>query len=521
LSLLILFFYPLFLQHFYPTAKTSPLQGSLSEEALKESVQKPVLPPDNQLTAEEKKFDLETPLYKTTFTNLGGGMTSLSLNKYENGRIHENFLIAEDKDVPAGFATRVFESGAWTEGVFSLEKKERLLVVLVQDKAGSYRIKKSFWFSPNQYMFEVEVVIENLAAAPQSFQYELVAPLFIGDTPNRERIDLEADYVYGGQMDVKPAQKVMKEGFLKEGPADWVALEKKYFALIVKPEVSLDRVRSIFHERSLLDFLKPNTVEIASGATVSQKFLVYAGPKDYEKLKDSHMGFEKILHTKFLGGLWIYFLIMLKFFYKIFHNYGVAIIVLSAVIKLLFTPLAHMSFDSMRKMQALQPKLKALQEQYKKDPQRLNQEVMDLYKRNKVNPFGGCLPLLLQMPIFIALYKTFSQAIELRGASFVWWIKDLSEPDRLFTLPFSLPLLGNQVNVLPVLMIGTMLWQQKLTPQTAATKEQQMMTTLMPAMFGLIFYNLPSGLVIYWIVNNVLTIAHQLLMKKLHVAPQE
>ena len=217
-----------------------------------------------------------------------------------------------------------------------------------------------------------------------------------------------------------------------------------------------------------------------------------------------------------MGGFWIYFLIMLKFFYKIFHNYGIAIIVLSAAIKLLFSPLTHMSFDSMRRMQAVQPKMKSLQEQHKNDPQKLNKEVIELYKKHKVNPLGGCLPMVLQMPIFIALYQTFSHAMELRGAPFFGWVKDLSEPDQFFLMPFTLPAIGNQINILPIIMIGTMLWQQKLTPQTAATKDQEMMMLFTPVIFGFIFYSLPSGLVIYWIVNNLLTIGHQLLMKKFH-----
>ena len=118
------------------------------------------------------------------------------------------------------------------------------------------------------------------------------------------------------------------------------------------------------------------------------------------------------------------------------------------------------------------------------------------------------------MPIFIALYQTFSCAIELRGAPFIGWIKDLSEPDQFFLLPFSIPVLGNQVNILPLIMIGTMVWQQKVTPQAAATQEQKMITNIMPIMFGFIFYGLPSGLVIYWIINNILTIAHQLFIHK-------
>jgi YidC/Oxa1 family membrane protein insertase len=170
-------------------------------------------------------------------------------------------------------------------------------------------------------------------------------------------------------------------------------------------------------------------------------------------------------------------------------------------------------------MQAIQPKVKALQEQYKSDPQQMNKAVMEMYRKNKVNPLGGCLPLLLQMPIFIALYQTLTQSIELRGAKFFWWIKDLSAPDSFYTLPFSIPLLGNHVNILPLLMIGSMIWQQKLTPTASASKEQAKMMLLMPVVFGFIFYNLPAGLVLYWFINNVLTILHQSMMRTKNLLP--
>lgn len=247
----------------------------------------------------------------------------------------------------------------------------------------------------------------------------------------------------------------------------------------------------------------------------TQKFksLFYAGPTKYENLTAYEHDFEDLIGRGFFGALKKYTLITLLFFNSIVHNYGIAIILLTVLIKILFTPLTHKSFESMRKMQELQPQMKALQEKYKDRPQDLNREVMELYRKHKANPFGGCFPILLQMPIFIALYQTLSRSVELKGAPFIWWITDLSEPDRLFTLPFSLPVVGDAVNVLPILMIGSMVLQQKLTP-TAASKDQERMMLIMPIVFGVIFYNLPSGLVLYWFVNNILTIAHQTIHRK-------
>src|SRR3989338_7350631 len=164
-----------------------------------------------------------------------------------------------------------------------------------------------------------------------------------------------------------------------------------------------------------------------------------------------------------LGTLRLWMLLGLDYFFHLTGNYGVAILVLTLLIKLLFTPLTHFSYQSMGKMHALQPKMKALQSQHKNDPQRLNKEMMELYRRNRVNPLGGCLPMVLQIPIFIAFYQVLSTAADIKGEPFMFWIRDLSEPDRAWTLPFTLPFLGDGINILPILMLGSMVWQQRLT----------------------------------------------------------
>jgi YidC/Oxa1 family membrane protein insertase len=167
---------------------------------------------------------------------------------------------------------------------------------------------------------------------------------------------------------------------------------------------------------------------------------------------------------------------------------------------------------SMKEMQGLQPHIEELRKKYKDNTQKFNKEVMELYKEHKVNPFGGCLPLLLQMPIFFALYQTLMRSVVLRGAEFLW-IKDLSEPDRLFLLPFNIPILGNEINILPIIMAIGMFAQQKITMKTAAgsnPEQQRFMMVLFPLMFGFIFYRMPSGLVLYWFINSTLMLIYQL-----------
>jgi YidC/Oxa1 family membrane protein insertase len=170
-------------------------------------------------------------------------------------------------------------------------------------------------------------------------------------------------------------------------------------------------------------------------------------------------------------------------------------------------PLSFKSLKSMRKLQELQPQIEHMRAQHKDNPQKLNKEIMDLYRRYKVNPMGGCLPMFLQMPIFIALYQTLMRAVELKGASFLW-IKDLSLPDAAFSLPTKLPFIGSAINILPILMIGAMIIQQKMSQvktSGAQTDQQKMMSTVMPVVFGFIFYSLPSGLVLYWLTNTLIT----------------
>ena len=142
---------------------------------------------------------------------------------------------------------------------------------------------------------------------------------------------------------------------------------------------------------------------------------------------------------------------------------------------------------------------------------------MQLYKRNKVNPMGGCLPMLLQIPIFISFYQVLSETIELKGSEFIFWIHDLAQPDRLASLPFSLPVIGDSFNLLPLFMIASMVWQQKLTPQVSSSPEQAQVMTFMPLIFGVMFYQMPSGLVLYWFVNNMLTIIHQVFINRIKI----
>ena len=227
------------------------------------------------------------------------------------------------------------------------------------------------------------------------------------------------------------------------------------------------------------------------------------------------MGLEYIVDFGFFSVLAVPLFWALKLFYKIFGNYGWAIVLLTILIRIPFIPLVNKSQKSMKKLQELQPRMAEVREKFKKDPQRMQREMMDLYKKYKVNPLGGCLPILLQIPVFFALYKILMIAIELRGAPFMLWLKDLSAPDTLFGhIPTWFPLIGGfAVGPLPILMGATMIIQQKMTP-TSMDPAQNRIMMFMPIVFTFLFLNFATGLVLYWLMNNLFSIAQQLYVNR-------
>jgi len=231
-----------------------------------------------------------------------------------------------------------------------------------------------------------------------------------------------------------------------------------------------------------------------------------------EVLKEVGRGLPQALHFGFFDPVAKPLLWCLKFFNRYVGNYGLAIILLTVLIRILFWPLNHYSYKSMKKMQEIQPLIKRLREKYKDDPQALNRELMQVYRTYNINPFSGCLPMLIQIPVFFALYKVLLQAIELRHAPFFGWIKDLSAPDRL-PIGFDIPYLGG-LPVLTILMGLSMYIQQKLSPSSLDPTQARIML-IMPIFFTVLFVKFPSGLVLYWLVNNLLSIAQQVTTNKI------
>jgi YidC/Oxa1 family membrane protein insertase len=314
-------------------------------------------------------------------------------------------------------------------------------------------------------------------------------------------------------------------------PVDWVAAKNKYFVQILHPknggEYAQVYARRVVTEEELANPAYQPGMEgveavgavialpawnLEPGEVLKTEMSYYGGPKKYAKLHK--LGFHKVRVMEFgvfrpiselllraLNGVhrWVWP-----------HNYGLAIILLTIVIRIIFWPITHKSTESMKRMQEIQPLAQELREKYKDNPQKQQQELMALYKEHKVNPVGGCLPMLIQIPVFIGLFTVLRSAIELRFAPFLW-IHDLSQPENLFAdvLPFPF-------NPLPLVMAGTMFWQQKLTTggATGGETQQQKMMAFMPLLLLFIFYRMPSGLVLYWTTNQCLMIIQQLVSKK-------
>ena len=312
-------------------------------------------------------------------------------------------------------------------------------------------------------------------------------------------------------------------------PVDWAAVKNKYFVQILTPENGADQcrvqaargepVRSSFmgifprtshpFARIAADLRMPDYV-LAAGQTLEQNATFYVGPKVYTELKANGPHQEDVLQLGFwrVVGIWI-LKVMVWIQANVWpKNYGVAIILLTFLIRIVFWPLNHKSMVSTRHMQEIQPLITAMKEKYKNEPQKQQQEMMALYKEHKINPMGGCLPMLIQIPVFFALFVVLRGAIELRFSSFLW-IADLSTPENLFkdVLPFGL-------NILPLFMGVTMWLQQKMTP--TSDPQQQKMMMMMPVLFTFMFYSFPSGLSLYWSTNQVMMIVQLAWMKKFH-----
>jgi len=402
-------------------------------------------------------------------------------------------------------------------------------VVLSLSSNNGGRITKRFTFHGDSYTFGVKFDFDRMDSVISNFEYQVVWEKGIryAEQNSVDESSFAMAYAYsGGELTEVDASKVGEKTQRDiSGAAEWVAQRNKYFIAAMLPRGTrsegayLEGIAHAMPDQGILEqYGMALKMPFRGRRSEGSEMDVYIGPLEYDRMKALGQGLEATMN---LGAAWIirpiseYVMIPLfKFLRWFIPNYGVVIIVFSLIIKIALHPLTRTSMRSMRKMQKLGPMIEELKEKYKDDQQKLGQATMNLYKEYGANPASGCLPMILQMPILFALYAVFRSSIELRQSSFVWWIQDLSIPDYVVKLPFTIPMVGiHAFSGLALLMTATTIIQQK---QTVTDPRQKAMVWMMPLMMLLIFNSLPSGLNLYYFVFNLLSIAQQAWFNRQH-----
>ena len=525
LSFAVLYIYQTFFVKPLPPKKPAATQqqgatvadkGANKEVASRAGIQKSAAPAgivslQQQQGIEYKDVPVETVEYSAVFSSRDAALKSFQLKKYrttidKNAKLIE--LVKNKSDLPGPLTVSfggsdfnvpdnaLYEARVETKASPNPEVTKQLIFTL--EYPGLIKVEKIYRFYRGKYNFDLEIRTTNLTnnAVNQLTSlnwYELIDP------------NAEQDQ-YGHEGPVSMVAKKIERAEIKKmgapqplGPdVSWGGFETKYFIAAMIPQTPSLTTLALAKDAQntvSVSMKSPKTL-IPPGQTGSTNYSLYLGPKDYSLLKASNAGLENAIDFgDWLKWLAMPLLISLKFIYNnVVHNYGIAIILLTLIIKIIFWPLGNKSYRSMKEMQKLQPKMAELREKYKDDKARISQEMMALYKSHKVNPMGGCLPMVIQIPVFFGLYKTLLFAIELRHSPLFWWVQDLSAKDPYY--------------ITPIIMGATMFVQQKMTPPAGDPMQAKIML-FMPIIFTVMFLNFPSGLVIYWLFNNIISIGQQ------------
>lgn len=482
-------------------------------------------------SVKEKTVIVETPFYIATLSNRGPSISGFKLKKYketldENSGPVELFTAQNiaKKHISLHFNSLLLKNGndlTYTTDEESLVLKEgqggRDLIFKYSTPEG-IAIEQIYSFSSEGYDIGLEVKISNQSGNPVSGDIEAVINNMHpeGKTKFYSFIGTSA-YVDNELLELDSGDLEDEDDTDKEGKIDWIAYENEYFISAVLPEEKNERKFKgrINTEGLITATLFSPRLEVPPSTGVSKKYILYLGPRDIGILKNFGHKLGKAIDFGFFDIIAKPLHGMLKFFNGFVKNYGISIILLTIIIKILFWPLTHKSQKSMKEMQKLQPLMAKIREKYKNDREAMNRELMGLYRTYKVNPMSGCLPMLIQIPVFFALYRVLGSSIELRHAPFMLWITDLSAPDRLFSLPFGIPFMDAPygIPVLTLLMGASMFITQKMQPMVGDPSQAKVMMFL-PIMFTVMFINFPSGLVLYWLTQNILSIGQQYRINK-------
>ena len=491
---------------------------------------------------------VDTDMLTATLTNMGGDITSFRLKKHKDGNDPVEMILAGSTK-PRAFSIAF---GNWEDVLarkvkvvdrnFRVKRVSDYIVEFSQNFAtasgGYFTLVKRYEFKPGEYMFELTVAL-NGGNSVNSFNFDNAAyTLFFGPQigPKFNKLDQRYEFRHyltynKGKMRTEKVNE--KAPTVVDSSPTWAAIAGKYFTLIALPYVSqYELAFSAQPENGV-----PSTSELFitrpafGGSRVEDKYQFYLGPKNQEslsiyergdngfKLRDT--GLLDVADTKgFLAPLEKALKWLLMLFHSAIPNYGVAIILLTLLVKVITFPLTKKGSEATLRMQALSPKIKELQEKYKDNKTKLNAEMAEFYKKEGYNPLSGCLPMLIQLPIFFAMYNLFNNHFDLRGAMFIpGWIPDLSIPEAVYNFPnnFKLPFLGwTALRLLPFIYVGSQLLYGKVTqtPDQKGNAQMKMMLYLMPIVFFFILYDVPSGLLLYWIMSNILTMVQQVGINK-------
>ncbi len=486
-------------------------------------------------SGKEQLLKVENDLFCATLSTKGATLKSFVLKKHldsnhkmfdliskdKNGALSLLFLTKEGKKID----TRdLYFRSVTLDTLHTVGEKESYAVRYHLDVAPQQAIDITWLFGGNSYKVDYDVKLTGFgnALAGNEYQLQWDGGLAYSEKDRKDESQSSIASAYLGGSVVKLAAVKENQAYREEqsGEAKWVAVRNKYFVAALIPQgrsegVFLDGKRKV---NDFTDYIAALKMGVPStGSVVENKFSLYLGPLDYNIVKAQKADLEKIMD---FGWDWLTrpfaeFIILPVFSWlnTFISNYGLIIIIFALLIKLVTYPLSIASTKSMKKMSALQPALKELQEKYKDNPAKLQSELGRIYKEAGVNPLGGCLPVLLQMPLLYAMFYVFRSSIQLRQHGLLW-VKDLSIPDSILDFGFSIPMYGDHIAVFPILMAATVFVQQKITPTTQTNEQMKVMIYIFPAMMLLFFNNMPAGLGLYYLMFNIFSVAQQFYINK-------
>jgi YidC/Oxa1 family membrane protein insertase len=502
------------------TPETQEKPATVTAPSLKESPLEPVKP--------SRIITVNSPLYTVKISEKGAVFKSFVLKKYKETINSDSPLFEMISPELTGGTVRVGFADNSVSGVngavFSTNFQKDTVEIANEPREISFSwtssqgvvVEKKYLFSPETYMIDLIVTVKN--DSNQTIKDSLTLSLCRYSSGKETQYGFEGpSALINDKLEQIKTKKIKKKN-IYPGDIRWIAVQDRYFMSAIVPDPAVKAsMRLYFDDDEILknEFVQPEFV-INSGDQHDSKYRLFFGPKsikvlktvDYDLVKAVNFGMFDILAKP---CVWI-----MDFIYDHFiPNYGVAIIILTIFTKIILWPLGNKSYKSMADMKKIQPLMAGIKEKYKDDKRKMNEEMMGLYKTYKVNPMGGCLPMVVQIPVFFALYRMLYEAIELRHAPFFWWINDLSAPDRLLRFDFSIPFMQPPygIPVLTIIMGATMFFQQKMSPPAGDPTQAKMMM-MMPIVFTVIFINFSSGLVLYWLVNNVISMAQQYYITK-------